>query len=229
MDNAMLKTKVDEYVRWNNLLSEAKKEVEKFKAEFQKHGVELLNNTKLKQVEFWGSNNVKVVVTVSETVKLVSYQFLKKIMGEDILNDFVKVEPQYKLSEPFKRLLAAIFQGNYMEQSLNELIAQISEDEKIRKTLKKKLKGKWDKDVETLKNIAGLNQQEAEHFAYFVQEAFNFENIVHLLEAVGHEKNSEDFKAAIEKIRHAVVVEEGIKVGVECENGDESKDNSKPA
>jgi F0F1-type ATP synthase membrane subunit b/b' len=70
------KTKVDEYVKWENLLNEAKKEIEKLKADFQKRGLELMENKKVKQVEFWGSENSKVVVTVTETLKLVSYYFL---------------------------------------------------------------------------------------------------------------------------------------------------------
>jgi len=217
MDEAVMKAKVDEFAKWVNLAAEAKKEIEKLKAEFQRQAVELMKDRKVKQVEFWGTQNAKVAVTTTETLKLVSYHFLLQVVGETLLKDFVKEEPQYKLSEPFKRLLTAIFQGAYVEQSVDEVIAQITGDEKTRKTLKKKLKGNYEKDVESLKVIAGLTDKDAEHFAYFVQEAVNYGKIVHLLEAAGYARNTEDFTKALDAIRHAVVVEEGIKVGLEAE------------
>ncbi len=217
MNESVIRAKVDEFVRWVDLAAEAKKEIEKMKAEFQKHAVELMKDKKVKQVEFWGTKNAKVTVTTTGTLKLVSYSLLQKVFGETLLRDFVKEDPQYKLSEPFKRLLAAIFQGDYIEQPVDEVIAQVSDDEKIRKTLKKKLKGNWDKDIGNLKAIAGLGDREAEHFAYFIQEAMNYEKIAYLLEAAGYPRNSDEFEKALDGIRHAVVVEEGIKVGLETE------------
>lgn len=208
--------KVDELSKWANLAEEAKKEIEKLKGEFQKLGIEELNDKKIKQVEFWGSNNAKVVVTCSESLKVVSHTFLLQTLG-CILKDFTKEETTYKYSEPFKRILAAVFQGTYIEQPMDEVIAQVTTDDKTRKALKKKLKGNWEKDVETLKILAGLSQKDAEHFAYFAQEAANYEKIVQLLEAAGHQKDTPTFEVALQAIKNAVVVEEGIKVGVASE------------
>lgn len=218
MNEAVMKAKVDEYVKWVKLAAEAKQEIEKLKAEFQREAQELMKDKKVKQVDFWGSQNARVTVTTSETLKLVSYQFLLKAIGETLLKDFVKETVEYKLSAPFKRLLAAVFQGDYVEQSLDEVIAQISGDEKTRKTLKKKLKGNYKKDVEHLKAIAGLDDETAEYWAYFVHEAANWEKILHLLEAAGYKRGTAEFNEALEAIRHAVIVEEGIKVSLEAES-----------
>ncbi|MCL6560891.1 MAG: hypothetical protein K6U74_19285 [Firmicutes bacterium] len=217
MDDAVVRAKVDEYVKWDSLLSAAKKEIEKLKADFQILGLEVMKDRKIKQVEFWGNEKGKVVVTTAETPKLVSYNFLRQVIGDVLLKDFVKEETQYKMTEHFKRIVTAIVQGTYMEQSVDQIIAQITGDEKVRKTLRKKLKGKWEKDVENLQVIAGLSKKDAEHFAYFVQEAVNYDKIVHLLEAAGHEKGSGAFEAALGAIKHAVVVEETVKVGIESE------------
>lgn len=214
MDEALIKAKVDEYVKWDRLAAECKTEIEKLKGQFQKLGIEEMQDKKVKQIDFWGSSNAKVVVTCSESVKVVSHTFLLQTLG-DILKDFAKEEPNYKYSEPFKRILTAIFQGTYIEQPLDGIIAQITSDEKTRKVLKKKLKGNWDKDVETIKTLAGLPQKDAEHYAYFVQEALNYAKIVQLLEAAGHKKESPTFEVALQAIRNAVIVEEGIKVGVQ--------------
>ncbi|MCL6558851.1 MAG: hypothetical protein K6U74_08605 [Firmicutes bacterium] len=217
MDEAIIKAKVDEYVKWDKLISAAKKEIEKLKADFQKIGLDEMKDRKIKQVEFWGSRNSKVVVTVSESLKLVSYNYLLEIMGATLLGDLVKVETDYKPKEPFKRLLTAIFQGNYSEHPVDEIIDQITEDEKTRKALRKKLKGQWDKDVESLKAIAGLNQSDAEHYAWFIHEAKNYQKIVRLLEAAGHGREGNAIDETLEKLRHAVIVEESVKVGLEKE------------
>lgn len=217
MDDAVIKAKVDEYVKWDAFLRAAKKEIENLKADFQKQGLKAMEDKKVKQVEFWGSDNGKVVVTTAETPKLVSYNFLKQVIGEAVLKDFIKEEPSYKMTEHFKRIATAISQGAYVEQSLDDVISQISSDESIRKALKKKLKGKWDRDVKNLQAIAGLPAGEAEHFAYFVQEAVNYDRIVQLMGAAGHEEGSAAFDAALKTVKHAVVVEESIKVGVEYE------------
>ena len=219
MDKDNIKAMVDEYVKWDNLLAEAKREIEKLKADFQKWGLELMADKKVKQVNFWGNEHNKVVVTTTETLKLVSYSFLKNVIGEALLKDFVKEEPQYKLSEPFKRLLTAIFQGNYVDQPVQEIIDHLTDDKKTGTTLKKKLKGNWEKDVKALQVIAGLSREDAEHYAYFIVEAMNYEKIVHLLVIAGYEKDSGAFRAALESLRHAVVVEEGIKIGAESAGG----------
>jgi hypothetical protein len=218
MDEAIIKNKVDEFAKWMKLAEDAKKQIDEFKAEFQKMALELMKDKKTKQVEFWGTKNAKVVVTTTETLKMVSYNFLLQVIGETLINDFVKVDIQHKLSDPFKRTLIAIFQGDYGEQFIKDVIAQITDDEQTRKALNKKLRGNnWEKDVQNLKAIAGLNQNDAEHYAWFIKEAKSFGDIVHLLEAAGHERGSAAFQDALENLRHAVIVEEGIKVGLESE------------
>lgn len=211
-----IKSLVDEFVKWDNLAADCKKEIEKLKAKFQALGVKELEDKKNKQVEFWGSNNAKVVVTKNETLKVASHTFLSQTLG-DILKDFAKEKITYDYSEPFKRILIALFQGAYVEQPVDAIIAQITDDYKIRKTLKKKLKGNWEKDVATLELLAGLSTADAEHFAYFIQEAVNYEKIVQLLEAAGHQRGTQQFEVALQALKNAVVVEEGIKVGIEAE------------
>lgn len=211
-----IRTKVDEIVKWSNLAIECKRELEKLKGEFQKYGIEEMSDKKLKQVEFWGSNNAKVVVTTSESLKVISHTFLQMTL-DHVLKDFAKENVTYEYSAPFKRILTAICQGTYLEQSLDDAILTVTADEQTRKALRKKLKGNWEKDVETLKSLAGLSKADAEHYAYFIQEIMNYEKIVHLLEAAGHKQGTQDFDIALQAIRHATVVEEGIKVGIEAE------------
>ena len=68
---------------------------------------------------------------------------VKKLLG-DVFGDFVKEDTTYKMTDPCKRLFTMMFMGNYTEGSLDETIKAITTDEKIQRTLKKKLKGKYE-------------------------------------------------------------------------------------
>jgi len=217
MANETIKAKVDEYVKWNKFFSECKREIERLKGDFQKLGIESMKDKKIKQSEFYGSEGAKVVVTQSESLKVQYHTFLAQNLGEAALKDFVKEEVNYKYSKPFERLLIAIFNGAYVEQTLDDVIGQIADDPKTKKTLKKKLKGKWDKDVATLEAIAGLDREEAEYYAFFAQEALNYERVVQLMKAAGYSPGTEEFEEALKAVKTAVIVDEGVKVGVEYE------------
>jgi hypothetical protein len=215
MMDALIKAKVDEYAKWAKLSEECKQVMEKLKGEFQKLGVEALNDKKSKQVEFWGTNS-KIVVTCSESLKVVSHTYLLKTLG-DVLKDFSKEKVTYDYSKPFENILISLFQGAYVEETLDDVIDQISTNDKIRKVLKKKLKGNWKKDVDTIQNVTGKTRNEAEYYAYFIQEAINYGKIIQLLETAGYHKGTDEFDAAVQAIRNAVIVEESIKVGLETE------------
>lgn len=109
--------------------------LEILKAHFEKRAVEDLKDTKMKSVSYWGSSNCRVVVQTSETVKPVSVTMIQRVLG-DVAKDFVKEEVTTKLTDPCKRLLGMVFQGNYTEGSLDELISAITSDAKIQATLK---------------------------------------------------------------------------------------------
>ena len=213
MVDALVKAKVDEYEKWSKLLDECKSVTEKLKGEFEQQALDELNVKKSKQVEFWGSS-AKVVVTRSETLKVVSHTYLTKTLG-DILKDFYKEKTTYEYVEPFKSVLTALFQGAYVEETLDDVIAQISPNDKIRQLLKKKLKGNWKKDIKVLQSVTGKPKNEAEYYAFFVQESINYGKITQLLETAGHKKDTPEFETAIQAIKNAVIVEEGIKVGLE--------------
>lgn len=216
MEAAVIKQKVDEYAKWDNLMQDCKKQIETLKAEFQKLGTEALKDKKVKQVEFWGTGTAKVVVTESETLKIAFRSLLKDALGE-VLNDFEKEKNDYDYSSPFKQILTSIFQGSYIDQRFNKVLAQIPVDDKTRETLAKKLKGKWEKDVAALMNIGKLSKKDAEYYAYQVTESKEYEKIIGLLKAAGYEPGTDKYFEALETIKAAVIVEDSIKIGIETE------------
>jgi len=138
---------------------------------------------------------------------------IKKVLGR-VAPDFLKEETTTRLTEPCKRLLGMVFQGDYTEGDLEKTIQAITADEKIQKTLKKKLKGRFEKDKEILKKNAGLSEEEASDWAYLAAEVINWGFLAQVLEAGGWEGTTEE---AIRIIRSSVIVDEGLKVGLEAE------------
>lgn len=207
-----IKSKVEEYSALTKQIAEIKSKVDRLKVYFENIAVNQLKDTKLKTISYW-SENTKVTVGSSGTVKPISMQLIKRLFGE-VFPDLVKEEVNYKMTEPCKRLLAAIWLGEYTEESMLNVINQITNDENTRKTLKKKLKGKYEKDKETLIKLLGYDEQEASDWAYLITEVENYETFCQLLKAA---KFDGTVDAAIEVIRTAVIVDESLKVGIEAE------------
>lgn len=212
-ENEQLRRDVDEYAMLTQQADDIKGRLDILKARFERRAVEDLKDTKLKSTAYWGSNNCRVVVQTSESVKPVSVTMIQKVLGA-VAGDFVKTETNVKLTDPCKRLLGMVFQGNYTEGRLADLLSAISSDPKIQATLKKKLKGRWEKDTAALMSVAGLSEQEASDYAYLAAEVINWEWLAQILQAAGWSGSTEE---AIAEIRAAVIVEEGIKVGIEIE------------
>lgn len=215
-EKAEIKEKADRLVELTNQQSVIKAEIDEIKAWFEKIATDDLKDTKRKTIDYWGSNNSKVVVGNSETVKTISMTMVKKLLG-DVFGDFVKEDTTYKMTEPCKKLFTMMFLGNYTEGSLDETIKAITADEKIRRTLKKKLKGKYEKDTETLMKMVGLSEQEASDWAYLTAEIINWEWMLQILKSAEWEGTPQE---AVEIIRAAIIVDEGIKVTVEAEKGE---------
>jgi len=214
--NQIIKELVDEYSRWDNLAQQAKQEIEKIKARIQEIALQDLQNTKAQTMRDFGSTNNIATITTSETVKMVSYTLLCSVLGQ-VIGDFVKVEPSYKMSDPFKKIVAPICLGNYIEQKLDDVIVHMNVDEKTAKVLRKKLKGDAQKDAKVLASV-GMQPHEAEHWVYFIAEAVAYEKLVKMLEMTGYSEGTPDFTSAINGLKLALIVEEGLKIGIEYED-----------
>ncbi|MCC5911342.1 MAG: hypothetical protein JJT76_12975 [Clostridiaceae bacterium] len=211
-----IKEAVNELAKWDALMSDGRKEMNKHKLTIQNEAATALDNSKVKQVKFWGDDSNCAIVTTAEKVDLVSIEYLKGVIPENILKDFAKEEVQYKLTAPFKNVVGPLVSGSYTEKKVLDVIGEMNLSEDKAKVAKKKLKGNFDKDVELLKTI-GYNQEEAEYWAYFITEAAAWERIVNLMEVSGYEEGTEEFYEALKKLKHAVIVDETLKIGVEYE------------
>lgn len=210
----IIKQKADELAEYTKQAEEIKSKIENLKSFFEKLSEKTLTDTKLKTAEYWGNQNTKVTVSNSGTVKPVSIYMLKQVFG-DIFSDFIKEDVKYKMTDPCKRLLSAVWQGEIAAGKLEDTVKSISDEQSIQKILCKKLKGKFDRDKATLINIAGLSEQEASDWAYLISEVINYEQLAQVLQSANWGGRFED---ALQIMRAAVIVDESIKVTVETED-----------
>jgi len=217
---------VDKLISWDKFMKEGKGITDKIKAELQKQAIADMADKKIKQVELYGSGGGKAIITQTDKVDVIYISLLEKTFG-GVISELIKSEMTYKVSEPFKRLLAGIFKGEYIRDSVSDVISCLNLEEKQRKLLLKKLKGQFAKDVDTLVKIAGCSTGTAEELAYFVYEAVMFEKIEMLLTAAGYTVGTDEFEDAVKKLKNAIIVEEGIKIGVEYDEdvGGAAEDN----
>lgn len=207
---------VDEYATLTEQQEKTKERLDWLRGYFEKQAAADLKDTKLKTMEYWGSANTQVVVTNSETVKPVSLIMVRELLGK-IAPDFVKEETSWKMTDPCKRLLGMVCQGNYTEGSLADTIASITDDAKIAATLKKRLKGNYDRDKKVLMQVAGLDEEHASDWAYLAAEVINWEWLAQILKAAEWKGSTEE---AIAIIKAAIKVEESIKVTLNAEKAD---------
>lgn len=208
-----VKKYVDEYAALSLEAERIKGRMDWLKGYFETLATDALKDTKLLSISYWGTRNSRVSVTNTAAVKPISLTMVKKVLG-DVAGDFVKTETTDKMTEPCKRLLAMICQGSFTAGSLEETIQAITSEPKIQAILRKKLKGRYEKDKALLEKVAGLSEQEAGDWAFLTAEVINWEWLTQVLKAAGWKGTAQE---AIDIIRAAVIVEEGMKVGVEAE------------
>ena len=118
---------VDEYAALALEADRIKQRMDWLKGQFETMATVALKDTKLLSISYWGSQNSRVTVTNTATVKPISLTMVKKVLGE-VAGDFVKSETVDKMTEPCKRLLAMVCQGNFTMGSLEETIRAITGD-----------------------------------------------------------------------------------------------------
>ena len=204
--------KVNRYQELVRQEKEIKNEIAQLKGYFETTASEELKNTKFKTISYWGDNNSKITVGMNETIKIVSNETLKKIFG-NLYPELITEKQSYDLSSQAKKLLTPIFQGDYIETNLDEVLNAISADLSVQDVLKKKLKGDYKKDKDLIQKVAGIDEIRASELAYFAKEVIAYNKFKSILEAC----ENTNIKEAIDNIKIAVIVEEGIKVTFEEE------------
>lgn len=190
-------------------------ENDRLQAQLQMLAERDLTDTKFKSVSYSGTNGNAATVTTSDTVSVAAGELLPEIFGS-VYPSMVSEKKTYTLKEPAKRILSAVWHGEYCEGSVAGIIGSLKCDEKAKKVLLKKLKGiNFDKDKENLINYAGLSESDASDTAYLVNEAAAWENICTFVKVNNNGViNDEILADIVTKVNSAVSVSREIKTKI---------------
>lgn len=208
-----LADKVQRYAEIKAEQEQLKAEMDDIEADILKAAETDLKDTKFKTVSYADNNGNVITATNADNVKLIYPSMLKVIFGK-AYPDVVKEEITYKVSAPAKRLLAAIYNGEYIKNgSVDEILKCLNLDDKSFNALKKKLKGaNYDTDVKNLIKFAGIGETEAKENAYLVAEAIAWQDFKHLLLLNNRDFDDDIIKSAVDTIDSAVTVEQIPKI-----------------
>ncbi len=215
-----LKTRQDEIAmkidRLSNLKDEIttlKQEADIIEADLLKIAQEDLANTKYKSVKYEGTDS-RLQATVSESVKITLESLLPQIFGT-VYSDMVKVTTKSELTAPAKRLIAGIWQGNFVaDTTVDEVILSMGLDDKTTKLVAKKCKGNnYQKDIDNLINIANMTEPQAQEYAYLLMESAIWQQFKTICE-VNKIDTQEAMNELMKKIQAAFVVEVTPKITI---------------
>lgn len=195
--------------------SELDDEYASLQSELQVFGESALEDTKYKSVSFSGTSD-KATVTIADKVSNVLPSLFTDIFGK-AYDDLVTVKENVELNAEGKRIAAAVWNKEYCEGSVEEIVSSLSCDEKAKKSLMKKLNGKnFETDKKNLMKIGGLSEEDAKDNAYLVAEVIAWNKIQSIIKlnnkGVFSQSALEQF---ILNINAAVCVEQSTKVAVE--------------
>lgn len=195
--------------------SELDDEYASLQAELQVLGESALEDTKYKSVSFSGTAD-KATVTIADKVSNVMPSLYKDIFGK-AYSDLVTEKENVELNAEGKRIVAAVWNKEYCEGSVEEIVSALNCDEKAKKSLMKKLNGKnFETDKKNLMKIGGLSEEDATDNAYLVAEVIAWNKIQSIIKLNNKGIFSQPaFEEFILNINAAVCVEQSTKVAVE--------------
>lgn len=205
--------KIDRLAKINDEITKLEQEADTIEADLLKTAQEDLANTKYKSVKYEGTNN-KLQATVSESVKITLGSLLPQIFGI-AYNDMVKQTTKLELTAPAKRLIAGIWQGNFVsDTTVDEVISSMNLDDKTAKLVAKKCKGiNYQKDIDNLITIAKMTEPQAEEYAYLLMESAIWQQFKAICD-VNKIDTQEAMDELMKKIQAAFVVEVTPKISI---------------
>lgn len=184
-------------------------------SKLQVEGESALENTKYKSVSYSGTSG-KATVTLADKVSGVMPSLFLDIFGK-AFPDLVNQKSILELNAEGKRIAAAVWNKEYCQGSVEEIVNSLSCDEKAKKSLLKKLNGKnFETDKKNLIRIGGLDEDSAKDYAYLIAEIIAWNKIKAIIKINNNGVFSQEaFEQFALNINAAVCVEQSTKITVE--------------
>lgn len=215
MENTELKKAIDRMIEIKAKQKDLDAEYGTLQAQVQIIGEAALENTKRKSVSYFGSKG-KLTVTLADKVGNTLPALFSDMFGK-AYSDLVNKKEVIELTAEGKRIMAAIWNGEYCKGSVEDIVMNLNCDEKAKKSLMKKLNGKnYETDKKNLMKLGGLDEGSAGDYAYMVSEIINWNKIQLIIKL---NNNGEFTQAALDEFilncNSAVCVEQSTKITVE--------------
>ena len=184
-------------------------------SKLQVEGESALENTKYKSVSYSGTSG-KATVTLADKVSGVMPSLFLDIFGK-AFPDLVNQKSILELNAEGKRIAAAVWNKEYCQGSVEEIVNSLSCDEKAKKSLLKKLNGKnFETDKKNLIRIGGLDEDSAKDYAYLIAEIIAWNKIKAIIKINNNGVFSQEaFEQFAFNINAAVCVEQSTKITIE--------------
>ena len=184
-------------------------------SKLQVEGESALENTKYKSVSYSGTSG-KATVTLADKVSGVMPSLFLDIFGK-AFPDLVNQKSILELNAEGKRIAAAVWNKEYCQGSVEEIVNSLSCDEKAKKSLLKKLNGKnFETDKKNLIRIGGLDEDSAKDYAYLIAEIIAWNKIKAIIKINNNGVFSQEaFEQFALNINAAVCVEQRTKITIE--------------
>ncbi|MBS1324725.1 MAG: hypothetical protein HP044_02135 [Oscillospiraceae bacterium] len=183
-------------------------------SKLQVEGESALENTKYKSVSYSGTSG-KATVTLADKVSGVMPSLFLDIFGK-AFPDLVNQKSILELNAEGKRIAAAVWNKEYCQGSVEEIVNSLSCDEKAKKSLLKKLNGKnFETDKKNLIRIGGLDEDSAKDYAYLIAEIIAWNKIKAIIKINNNGVFSQEaFEQFALNINAAVCVEQSTKITI---------------
>ena len=173
-----------------------------------------LTDTKIKSVSYVTPSGNAAEVTVADTVSVAAGELLTGIFGTVSRSMFTE-ETKYTLKAPAKRILSALWHGEYCKGKVSDILDSLPCDDKTKKVLAKKIKGAdFRKDKKNLKLLAGLSETDASDIAYLLHETAAYESLETLAGANSIQLNSETLDNMKAQVNAAVNISRSMKTRI---------------
>lgn len=210
-----IKQIVDRMVEIKQESSALQDEYLDLQSKLQVEGESALENTKYKSVSYSGTSG-KATVTLADKVSGVMPSLFLDIFGK-AFPDLVNQKSVLELNAEGKRIAAAVWNKEYCQGSVEEIVNSLSCDEKAKKSLLKKLNGKnFETDKKNLIRIGGLDEDSAKDYAYLIAEIIAWNKIKAIIKINNNGVFSQEaFEQFALNINAAVCVEQSTKITIE--------------
>lgn len=194
--------------------AELKTDIDILKGEIQTRGVRVLEERNTKYIEFFGESSGIASVQIAQKMEILNYFKLEEMLGKEFVEEKIKRVPadvKYTVDKKFQQAITALVTGDYARgYTLEEVVAGITEEQKQRNLLLKKLKGDYKSDKKTICSVLGVADAELS----MDTELFLIGKIVNwqLIEAFFDTENEDKFNKLRSEVKKCIMVDDTVKI-----------------